>query len=46
MNNHILSRRTMLRGLGCSMALPWMESAVVWGDTPNGNEPSSEAPEA
>ena len=44
MNNHILSRRTMLRGLGCSMALPWMESAVVWGDTPNGNEPSSEAP--
>jgi len=26
------------------MALPWMESAVVWGDTPNGNEPSSEAP--
>ncbi|MEE2676457.1 MAG: DUF1552 domain-containing protein [Planctomycetota bacterium] len=44
MNKHILSRRTMLRGLGCSMALPWMESAVVWGDTPNGNEPSSEAP--
>ena len=44
MNKHILSRRTMLRGLGCSMALPWMESAVVWGDTPKGNEPSSEAP--
>ena len=44
MDRHILTRRTMLRGLGCSMALPWMESAVVWGDTPNGNEPSSEAP--
>ncbi len=44
MDKHILTRRTMLRGLGCSMALPWMESAVVWGDTPNGNEPSSEAP--
>ena len=44
MDKHILTRRTMLRGIGCSMALPWMESAVVWGDTPNGNEPSSEAP--
>ena len=44
MDKHILTRRTMLRGLGCSMALPWMESAVVWGDTPNGNEASSEAP--
>ena len=27
-----LSRRTMLRGLGASMALPWMESLRVWGD--------------
>lgn len=27
-----LSRRTMLRGLGVSMALPWMESMRVWGD--------------
>jgi len=44
MDKHILTRRTMLRGIGCSMALPWMESAVVWGDTPNSNEPSSEAP--
>ncbi len=44
MDKHILTRRTMLRGIGCSMALPWMESAVVWGDTPNGSEPSSEAP--
>ena len=27
-----LSRRTVLRGLGVSMALPWMESLPVWGD--------------
>ncbi len=27
-----LSRRTMLRGLGVTMALPWFESLAVWGD--------------
>ena len=32
MNSH-LSRRTMLRGLGITMALPWMESRAVWGET-------------
>ena len=26
------------------MALPWMESTAVWGDTPDGKEPSSQAP--
>jgi hypothetical protein len=26
------SRRTMLRGLGVTMALPWMESLCAWGD--------------
>ncbi len=26
------SRRTFLRGVGVSMALPWMESLTVWGD--------------
>jgi hypothetical protein len=31
---HPLSRRTFLRGLGVSMALPWLESLPVWGDTP------------
>jgi hypothetical protein len=30
----LLSRRTMLRGLGVSMALPWLESLPVWGDEP------------
>ena len=32
MINPIVSRRTMLRGLGVSMALPWMESLSVWGN--------------
>ncbi len=27
-----VSRRTFLRGVGVTMALPWLESAVVWGD--------------
>ena len=40
---HHLSRRTMLRGLGVSMALPWMESRVVWGDEQR-SEPASQAP--
>ncbi len=41
---HRLSRRTFLRGVGVSMALPWLESRVVWGDEPAGAEPQSEAP--
>jgi hypothetical protein len=43
-NRHEFSRRRMLRGLGVSMALPWMESTPVWGDEPRANERSSEAP--
>jgi len=31
MTNRHLSRRTMLRGLGVSMALPWFESLPAWG---------------
>ena len=31
LTNQMLSRRTLLRGLGVSMALPWMESLPVWG---------------
>jgi len=34
----------MLRGLGVSVALPWMESVKVWGDEPKGKEPASQAP--
>lgn len=40
---HLFSRRTLLRGIGVSMALPWLESLPVWGDEP-GNSASSEAP--
>ena len=29
---HLLSRRTFLRGVGVTMALPWLESIPVWGD--------------
>ena len=43
-SSHQFSRRRLLRGLGVSMALPWMESTPVWGDEPRANERSSEAP--
>ena len=32
MQTHRFSRRTLLRGTGVTMALPWMESLRVWGD--------------
>lgn len=41
---HRLSRRTLLRGLGVSMALPWMESKRVWGDEAKDRKQSSDAP--
>lgn len=31
---HQLSRRTLLRGAGVAMALPWLESIPVWGFEP------------
>ena len=41
----IFPRRTLLRGLGVSMALPWMESIPVWGDEITSTaQSSSEAP--
>ncbi len=42
--SHHFSRRAFLRGAGVSMALPWLESFNVWGDEPQKNQPSSEAP--
>ena len=42
--HHQFSRRTMLRGLGVTMALPWMESLRVWGDVRRGAKQSSESP--
>src|SRR5437899_4764654 len=44
MTSHKFSRRTMLRGLGVTMALPWLESLSVWGDEPRGTERQSAAP--
>src|ERR1041385_8202185 len=45
MSTHQFSRRAFLRGIGVTMALPWMESLTVWGDSPSlGVEPASEAP--
>ncbi len=44
MTTHRFSRRAMLRGVGVSMALPWLESFNVWGDEPLGNQKASEAP--
>lgn len=32
MKSWMPSRRTVLRGLGVSMALPWLESLPAWGD--------------
>lgn len=45
MSTHHFNRRAFMRGVGVSMALPWLESRTVWGDTPpTGVKPSSEAP--
>ena len=44
MNHQSFSRRTFLRGVGVSMALPWMESFRVWGDEAKTIRGSSEAP--
>jgi hypothetical protein len=44
MATYELSRRTMLRGLGVSIALPWMESSRVWGDVTAGKKDASQAP--
>jgi hypothetical protein len=44
MKMHRFSRRTFLRGVGVSMALPWMESLAVWGDVTRPSSPASQAP--
>ncbi len=41
--NHSLPRRAFLRGIGVTMALPWLESIPVWGDE-KPNNASSEPP--
>src|SRR6185369_14715563 len=44
MSTHHYSRRAFLRGMGVTMALPWLESFNVWGDEPRRSKPASEAP--
>jgi hypothetical protein len=44
MQAHQFSRRTFLRGIGVTMALPWMESLRVWGDEAKSSIAASEAP--
>lgn len=44
MTTHQFNRRAFLRGVGVSMALPWLESRNVWGDERPSGSPSSEAP--
>jgi hypothetical protein len=44
MAQHKFSRRTMLRGVGVTMALPWLESLNVWGDVLSTAATASEAP--
>ena len=40
----LTSRRTMLQGLGVSMALPWMESRRVWGSETGTTAVAGDAP--
>jgi hypothetical protein len=44
MSIHHFSRRHFLRGVGVSMALPWLESLPVWGDEVKSPNAASEAP--
>ncbi len=44
MTEHDITRRTVLRSLGVTMALPWMESTRVWGDVAKSAKKASEAP--
>ncbi len=39
-----LDRRTLLRGAGVAMALPWLESIPVWGESLKQGEASSPIP--
>jgi hypothetical protein len=44
MHTHQLSRRTFLRGVGVTMALPWLESRSVWGNDPTKGPNAGEPP--
>ncbi len=44
MTDHVCSRRAVLRGLGVTMALPWLESLPVWGGEARAAGRAPEAP--
>ncbi|MEQ1902559.1 MAG: DUF1552 domain-containing protein [Pirellulaceae bacterium] len=44
MNSHRISRRTLLRGVGVTMALPWLESLKVWGAPARSRYADGQAP--
>ena len=44
MKRYSFDRRTFLRGVGVTIALPWMESLSVWGDDSAASRPASEPP--
>ena len=44
MTAFLTTRRTMLRGLGVSLALPWMESMRVWGQEAGTTPATGDAP--
>ena len=39
-----VDRRTVLRGVGVAMSLPWLESISVWGDESNSAKPENQLP--
>ncbi|WP_339728350.1 DUF1552 domain-containing protein [uncultured Gimesia sp.] len=44
MSAYLTTRRTMLRGLGVAMSLPWLESLRVWGEEAGTTSVKGEAP--
>ena len=44
-NHFRMDRRTLLRGVGVTMALPWLESIPVWGDLSPANDDSRPFPQ-
>ena len=44
MKRYQLDRRAFLRGVGVTIALPWMESIKVWGDVSSASKAASEPP--
>src|SRR5690348_12616122 len=45
MHSHKISRRTLLKGVGVTMALPWLESIPVWGSEPASRPVASAYPQ-